>query len=52
MFDPNTHKVFASKDVLFHENAGEVPKEDQGEASSIIDRTSSQSMPRRDGGIP
>lgn len=28
MFDPNTHKVFASKDVLFHENAGEVPKED------------------------
>ena len=24
MFDPNNHKVFASRDVLFHENADEV----------------------------
>ena len=26
MFDPNNHKVFASRDVLFHENADEVRK--------------------------
>jgi hypothetical protein len=26
MFDPSTHKVFASRDVLFDENADEVPK--------------------------
>jgi hypothetical protein len=74
MFDPSTHKVFARRDVLFHENVDEVPKEDgydvwhlpkeneesakeedeqvQGEASSIMDPTSSQSMPRRGGGTP
>jgi hypothetical protein len=27
MFDPNIHKVFASRDVLFHENVDEVRKE-------------------------
>jgi transposase InsO family protein len=27
MFDPNNHKVFASRDVLFHENADEVRKD-------------------------
>jgi hypothetical protein len=26
MFDPNTHKAFAIRDLLFHENADEVPK--------------------------
>jgi hypothetical protein len=74
MFDPNNHKVFASRDVLFHENADEVrktydydvwnlPKENeendnekeeevQGEAPSIVDSTSSQSMPRRGEGTP
>jgi hypothetical protein len=74
MFDPNNHKVFSSRDVLFHENVDEVrktydydvwnlPKENekndnekeeevQGEAPSIVDSTSSQSMPRRGEGTP
>jgi hypothetical protein len=35
MFDPYTHKFFASRDVIFHENVDEGHKEDNYDAWHI-----------------
>jgi len=36
MFDPSTHKVFASRDVIFHEQANEGNKENNYERWHIL----------------
>ena len=36
MFDPSTHKVFASRDVIFHEHANEGNKDNNNERWHIL----------------